>query len=55
MLHPADDGQQARNSCTGLQIFFSGVTHSFCSCITHIEKDLLDAVPTLLAASAVWL
>ena len=32
MLHPADDGQQARNSCTGLRFFFSGVTHFLLSC-----------------------
>ena len=24
MLHPADEGQQARNSCTGLRIFSLG-------------------------------
>ena len=29
MLHPADDGQQARNSCTGLR-FFSLGSHALC-------------------------
>ena len=29
MLHPADDGQQARNSCTGLPFFFLW-GHTFC-------------------------
>ena len=35
MLHPADDGQQAGNSCTGLCIFFSGVTDVHCIYSVH--------------------
>ena len=41
VLHPADAGQQARNSCTGLHIFFSGVTHTFCY---HMHVHVLSLV-----------
>ena len=41
MLHPADDGQQARNSCIYRVVhFFSGVTHSFCSCTYNVHVNI---------------
>ena len=40
MLHPADDGQQARNSSTGLRIFSLGSHTVF----DHVHDNLLSCI-----------
>ena len=55
MLHPADDGQQARNSCTGLRIFSLGSHTVFVHVHVHLYTHMYNVCIYMYTYSEVFL